>query len=91
MYRTLAGEKAWCAPHPDLTIAHCGGLGVRIRRGASYIALLVGGMGLRHDGEWALYAIGAVALILLFVGIHNAWDTVSYMVVTSGKEPEGGV
>ena len=48
-------------------------------------------MGLRHDGEWALYAIGAVALILLFVGIHDAWDTVSYMVVTSGKEPEGGV
>jgi hypothetical protein len=25
-----------------------------------------------------LYAIGAVTLLLLFIGIHNAWDVVAW-------------
>ena len=53
----------------------------------AYIVLLVAHMALRHDHHWALYAIGAVALLLLFVGIHNAWDTVTYMVVSQRKNP----
>jgi len=52
----------------------------------AYIALLVAHTALRHDYQWALYAIGAVALLLLFVGIHNAWDTVTYMVVSQRKD-----
>ena len=28
----------------------------------------------------ALFAIGAAALLLLFIGIHNAWDGVTYHV-----------
>jgi hypothetical protein len=28
----------------------------------------------------ALFVVGAVALLLLFIGIHNAWDTVTYSV-----------
>jgi hypothetical protein len=28
----------------------------------------------------ALFFVGAVALLLLFVGIHNAWDTVTHLV-----------
>ena len=32
-----------------------------------------------HIGE-ALFGIGAAALLLLFVGIHNAWDAVTYHV-----------
>ena len=51
-----------------------------------YIALLVAHMALRQDQHWALYAIGAVALLLLFIGIHNAWDTVTYMVVSRQKD-----
>jgi hypothetical protein len=51
----------------------------------AYGALLVAGVGLWHRHSWAPYAIGAVALVLLFVGIHNAWDTVAY-VVTSRAE-----
>jgi hypothetical protein len=31
----------------------------------------------------ALFAIGAAALLLLFVGIHNAWDAVTYHVFVS--------
>lgn len=52
----------------------------------AYIALLVAPMALRQDYHWALYAIGAVALLLLFIGIHNAWDTVTYMVVAQRKD-----
>ena len=29
----------------------------------------------------ALFSVGAAALLLLFVGIHNAWDTVMHIVV----------
>ena len=27
----------------------------------------------------ALYIIGAVMIVLLFLGIHNAWDLVTYL------------
>lgn len=53
----------------------------------AYIALLVAHLGLRHDQPWALYTIAAAALLLLFIGIHNAWDTVIYIAVTRRKEP----
>jgi hypothetical protein len=33
----------------------------------------------------ALFAIGAAALLLLFVGIHNAWDGVTYHVFEKAK------
>ena len=35
----------------------------------------------------ALFGIGAVALLLLFIGIHNAWDSIAYLVYYS-KQPE---
>ncbi len=34
----------------------------------------------------ALFGIGAAAFLLLAIGIHNAWDTVTYLVVTRGQE-----
>src|ERR1051325_4576243 len=40
------------------------------------VAAFVAGFYLRD----ALFAIGAAALLLLFVGIHNAWDAVTYHV-----------
>jgi len=33
------------------------------------------------------FAIGAAALLLLVVGIHNAWDTVTYIVVADPDAP----
>ena len=37
----------------------------------------------------ALFAVAGSALLLLMVGIHNAWDTVTYIVATRGEsEPE---
>ena len=29
----------------------------------------------------ALFAIGAATILLVFIGIHNAWDTVTYIAV----------
>jgi len=51
-----------------------------------YAMLFVGAAGMSHDQRWALFVIGAVALLLLFVGIHNAWDTVAYVVGTEGEK-----
>jgi hypothetical protein len=28
----------------------------------------------------ALFVVGAASLLLLFIGIHNAWDTVTHLV-----------
>jgi len=34
----------------------------------------------------ALFGIGAAVLGLLLIGIHNAWDTVTHIVVTESHE-----
>jgi hypothetical protein len=33
----------------------------------------------------ALFLAGAAALLLLFVGIHNAWDTVTHLVFVQSR------
>jgi len=45
----------------------------------AYAALFVGAAGLSHEQTWALFLVGAVSLLLLGIGIHNAWDTVTYL------------
>jgi ABC-type transport system involved in multi-copper enzyme maturation permease subunit len=34
----------------------------------------------------ALFAVGAAALLLLFVGIHNAWDSIAYQVFANQRD-----
>ena len=36
----------------------------------------------------ALFGVGGAALLLLFIGIHNAWDSTSYHVFSSGRETQ---
>jgi F0F1-type ATP synthase assembly protein I len=36
----------------------------------------------------ALFGVGAVALLLLFIGIRNAWDSVIYLVLYSNGNPD---
>jgi hypothetical protein len=36
-----------------------------------------------------LFAIAAGSLLLLFVGIHNSWDTVTFIVTTSAARAKG--
>ena len=47
----------------------------------AYGAILIAGIALGRHPVPSLFAIGAAALFLLFVAIHNAWDAVTYMVV----------
>jgi len=34
----------------------------------------------------ALFGVGAAALLLLFTGIHNAWDAVAYHVFVGKRD-----
>jgi hypothetical protein len=46
-----------------------------------YLALLLAGVWALRQPAAALYVVGAVALTLLFVGIHNAWDLAVWITV----------
>lgn len=37
----------------------------------------------------ALFGVGAAALLLLFIGIHNAWDSIAYHVFGSRRDTPG--
>ncbi len=47
----------------------------------SYTALLVAAMLLPGRPAPALFVIAAVTVLLLFIGIHNAWDNVLYIAI----------
>ena len=36
-----------------------------------------------------LFGVGSAELLLLFVGIHNAWDTVTYVAAKHSQPPKG--
>jgi len=38
-----------------------------------------------------MFVFGAASLVLLFVGIHNAWDTVTYIAFEYGRESRSAV
>jgi hypothetical protein len=52
-----------------------------------YAALTLSALFRRTYPQPALFVVAGSALGLLFIGIHNAWDTVTYMIV-SGSETE---
>src|SRR5262249_55692036 len=55
----------------------------------AYAAFLVSGLLLSSaPGPW-LFVVGGASLTLLFVGIHNAWDSVTYVALTRRRRPEG--
>ena len=56
---------------------------------AAYIAVFIAAIGLRRAGTLSLFAIGAAAVLLLFVGVHNAWDTVTYILVSRWEAHRG--
>jgi hypothetical protein len=47
----------------------------------SYAALLIAAIVLPGNPAPALFVIGAVIGLLLFIGIHNAWDTITYIAI----------
>jgi hypothetical protein len=48
---------------------------------AAYAGVLVAAAALPRHQTSLLFVIGAASVLLLFVGIHNAWDTVIYIIV----------
>ena len=53
-----------------------------------YVTLFVGAATLTLSHVPALFAIATFALLLLFVGIHNAWDTVTYITVVMKQQKQ---
>jgi hypothetical protein len=45
----------------------------------AYVVMTAGALGMPTHPRSALFWIAAMALSLLFIGIHNAWDTATYL------------
>ena len=48
--------------------------------GAAYVMLIASAFAAYSFSRRALFMVATAALVLLFTGIHNAWDTVTYHV-----------
>jgi hypothetical protein len=53
-----------------------------------YSTLLGAAIELPEHPKGSLFVIGATSLLLLFVGIHNAWDAVTYVALKRRERPE---
>ncbi|HZN54505.1 MAG TPA: hypothetical protein VFB67_04225, partial [Candidatus Polarisedimenticolaceae bacterium] len=54
----------------------------------AYATLLAAGVALRARPEGGLFLVGGMTLLLVLIGIHNAWDTVTY-IATRENEARG--
>jgi hypothetical protein len=52
----------------------------------AYAAILVAAIFLQGASTISLFAIGAMTLLLLFIGIHNAWDSALYIALTRRQQ-----
>ena len=55
---------------------------------ASYTAVVIAAVVMRQYAERALFAIAAAVLVLVLIGIHNAWDTVTYVAVSQPEKAD---
>lgn len=53
----------------------------------AYATLVAGAVELGRHSHASLFIIAATALLLLFIGIHNAWDTVTYIAIDRPPSP----
>ena len=70
-----ASRQTAYAPVLEDWLWHCGFPFV------AYAALLVASLMLQRDLPHSLFVIAAIVLLLLFIGIHNAWDAATYIAV----------
>src|SRR5262245_54978338 len=59
----------------------------------AYAALTTAAELLVRHQTWAPFGIASAVLLMVFIGIHNAWDTVTYVAVqrtTSSQQTTGG-
>ena len=52
----------------------------------AYATLIAAGYLVREKPAAALFVVATAVMLLLFVGIHNAWDTVTYLVLMKRQE-----
>ncbi len=57
---------------------------------AAYSTLVASAFAARSNAAWPLFGVAASALLLLFIGIHNAWDAVTYHVFVKSRRQDGG-
>ncbi len=55
---------------------------------AAYAVLAISAYAAHSNALPALFLVGAAALLLLFIGIHNAWDVVTYLVFVKSRQEE---
>jgi uncharacterized membrane protein SirB2 len=48
---------------------------------AAYVILAVSALAARSQTREALFGVGAAELVLLYIGIHNAWDSLAFHVL----------
>jgi len=54
----------------------------------AYAALAAAALTLGRHVLVSLFVVGGTALLLLFIGIHNAWDTVTYIALDHVQAPD---
>jgi hypothetical protein len=47
----------------------------------AYVVLIVAAVGVEPEAGWRPFTMAAMTLLLLFIGIHNAWDAVAFNAV----------
>ncbi len=57
---------------------------------AAYAMLAVSACTAYFNLRPAPFLVGTAVLFLLFIGIHNAWDIITYHVFVKGREPKDG-
>ena len=55
---------------------------------AAYAILALSAVAAFVQPRGALFGVGAVALLLLFIGIHNSWDAVAYHVFVASRDTD---
>jgi hypothetical protein len=53
---------------------------------AAYISLLASALSMRSRTAESLFGVAVSAIFLLFIGIHNAWDAVTYIAIDRPRE-----
>jgi hypothetical protein len=56
---------------------------------AAYAILVVSAWTAPAHPHESVFGVGAVAVLLLFIGIHNAWDAITYHVFVTMRNPKG--
>jgi len=60
--------------------------GIRVRHHCESAGAKANGVHARVHIDQALFGVATASLLLLFIGIHNAWDAVTYLVFVRGQE-----